>query len=401
VALALRFCAKASTLLFDGRLRLNLAAMRSPLLALLTFALLAPRLHAQAPTSPRPKPVVSPEIGADRQVTFRLKAAQAQSVELRGQWTKDKLVLAKGEEGVWSLTTGPVEPGVWEYSLVVDGLTMIDPANPAMKPQRAPSASILQIPGTPPNVWDFQDVPHGAVHQHTYLSKALGRPRECSIYTPPSYETDVTKRYPLLVLQHGSGDNQQTWVTHGKAHWILDNLIAQGLARPMVVLMIDGHPLGTSPREGGMDRTAAMEAFRNELFEDALPLTEARYRVEKDAAHRAIAGLSMGGGHALSIGLANLDRFSAIGAFSAAPPEESFVAPALSDSAGTNQRLKLLWIAVGKDDFLREKCEQFIARLKAAGINHEWHLTEGAHAWPVWRGYLAEFAPKLFPDSPK
>ncbi len=185
-------------------------------------------------------------------------------VELRGQWTKDKLPLAKDENGVWSLTTGPVEAGVWEYSVIIDGLTMIDPANPAMKPQRFPSASILHIPGTPPNVWDFQDVPHGAVHQHTYLSKALGRPRDCVIYTPPGYETDTNKTYPLLVLQHGSGDNQQTWVTHGKANWILDNLIAQGKARPMIILMIDGHPLGAFQREGS-DRTKAMEAFRDEL----------------------------------------------------------------------------------------------------------------------------------------
>lgn len=374
--------------------------MRSPLLSLFALAVLSLRVLAQAPAPPRPKPIVSPEIAADRSVTFRVRAPQAQSVEVRGQWTKDNLVLAKGDEGVWSLTTGPVEAGIWEYSFVVDGLAMIDPSNPAVKPQRAPNTSILLLPSTPPNVWDFQDVPHGAVHQHTYLSKALGRPRECAIYTPPGYETDTTKRYPLLVLQHGSGDNQATWVAHGKMHWILDNLIAQGKARPMVVLMIDGHPLGAYAREPGADRTAAIEAFGRELFEDALPLTEARYRVEKDAAHRAIAGLSMGGWHSLSIGLSHLDRFSAIGAFSAAPPEEGLVAPALADAAGTNQRLKLLWIACGKDDFLRERNEQFVARLKDAGVHHEWHLTEGAHSWPVWRGYLAEFVPRLFPASP-
>ena len=373
--------------------------MRSHLLSLLALAVLNLRVMPQAPPPPRPKPIISPEIAEDRHVTFRLRAPQAQSVELRGQWTKEKLALTKGDDGVWSLTNGPVEAGVWEYSLVVDGLTMIDPANPAMKPQRSPSASILHIPGTPPNVWDFQDVPHGAVHQHTYLSKALSRPRDCWIYTPPGYETDSSKRYPLLVLQHGSGDNEQTWVVHGKAHWILDNLIAQNKARPLIVLMINGHPLGPYPREAGGDRTAAMEAFSRELFEDAVPLTEARYRVQKDATHRAIAGLSMGGWHALSIGLAHLDRFSAIGAFSAAPPEESFVAPAFADVAGTNQHLKLLWIAVGQDDFLRERNEQFVARLKDAGINYEWHVTEGAHSWPVWRRYLADFVPKLFPDA--
>ena len=375
--------------------------MRSPLVSLLALAILNLRVFAQAPAPPRTKPIVSPEIAEDRHVTFRLRAPRAQSVELRGQWAKDKLALTKDEEGVWSLTIDAVEPGVWEYSLVVDGLAMIDPANPAMKPQRAPSASILHIAGTPPNVWDFQDVPHGAVHQHTYLSKALGRPRECRIYTPPGYESDTQKIYPLLVLQHGSGDNEQTWVAHGKAHWIIDNLIAQGKARPLIVLMIEGHPLGPNPREAGVDRTAALAAFSRELFEDALPLIEARYRVEKDAAHRAIAGLSMGGWHALSVGLAHLDRFSAIGAFSAGLPEDSLIAPVLADAAGTNQRLKLLWIGCGQDDFLRERNEQFVARLKDAGINHEWHLTEGAHSWPVWRRYLAEFVPKLFPEAPR
>jgi enterochelin esterase family protein len=373
--------------------------MRSPLVSLLALAVLSLRVVAQAPAPPRPKPIISPEIAEDRHVTFRLRAPQVLSVELRGQWTKDKLALTKGEEGVWSLTTGPIEAGVWEYSFVVDGLAMIDPANPAMKPQRSPSTSILHLPGTPPNVWDFQDVPHGAVHQHSYLSTALGRPRECAIYTPPGYETDTAQRYPLLVLQHGSGDNQQTWVAHGKAHWIIDNLIAQGKARPLIVLMIDGHPLGSIPREAGVDRTAVLDAFSRELFEDALPLAEARYRVEKDAAHRAIAGLSMGGWHALSIGLAHLDRFSAIGAFSAGLPEESLIAPVLADATGTNQRLKLLWIAIGQDDMGRGRNEEFVARLKDAGVNHEWHLTEGAHSWPVWRRYLAEFVPKLFPDA--
>ena len=306
--------------------------------------------------------------------------------------------MTKDEEGIWTLTTEPVEPGVWEYNLIVDGLSMIDPSNPLLKPQPTVSASILHVPGTPANVWDFQDVPHGTVHQHTYLSKVLGRARDCVVYTPPGYETETKKTYPLLVLQHGSGDNQQTWVTLGKAHWILDNLVAQGKARPMLVLMLDGHPLGAAAREGG-DRTKAMEAFRDELFKDAIPLVEARYRVDKDAAHRAIAGLSMGGWQSLSVGLASLDRFGAIGSFSGAPPEESFVAPAIADAAKTNKQLKLLWIAVGKDDFLREKNEQFVARLKDAKINYEWNLSEGAHSWPVWRGYLAEFAPKIFVDA--
>lgn len=369
--------------------------MRPLLLPLLIGLALWQSALGQTPRPARPAPIVSPEISADHSVTFRLKDPEAKTVELRGQWSKDKLTLTRNDEGVWSVTAPAVPAGIWEYSLLVDGLMMIDPANPAVKPQRSPNTSILQIPGNPPNIWDFQEVGHGTVHQHTYRSKTLNRPRECTVYTPPGYETDK-KTYPLLVLQHGSGDNQQTWITHGKAHWILDNLIAQGKAVPMIVLMIDGHQNGPFHYESEPDRKAAMEAFSRELFEDAIPLTEALYRVEKGPENRAIAGLSMGGWHSLGIGLAHLDQFGSIGAFSAAPPDETLVASALADANSTNEKLKLLWIAVGKDDFLRQRNEQFIARLKDAGIHYEWELTEGAHAWPVWRGYLAEFAPKLF-----
>jgi len=316
---------------------------------------------------------------------------------MRGQWTKEPIPMTHGEDGVWTAQVSSVEAGVWEYSFVVDGLTMIDPANPMLKPQRNPGSSILHVPGTPPNVWDFQDLPHGAVHVHTYQSKALGRMRELLIYTPPGYENDAATKYPLLVLQHGSGDNQQTWIAHGKAHWILDNLIAKGKAKPMIVLMIDGHPLGQVPRESPANsRTAAMDAFRSELFEDALPLTESRYRVSANREDRAITGLSMGGWQSLSIGLSSMDRFAWIGSFSGAPPDDALIKPALDDSAGTNAKLKLLWIAVGKDDFLRERNETLIAALKKSGVKHEWLLTEGNHSWPVWRRYLADFAPLLF-----
>ena len=351
----------------------------------------------QKTPAPRPAPIVSPEIKEDRSVAFHLRAPNATTVMLRGQWAKQPIAMTHGDDGVWSVDVPAVEAGVWEYSFVVDGLTMIDPANPALKPQRNPGSSILHVPGTPPNAWDFQDVPHGAVHVHSYLSKALGRARELLIYTPPGYENDAATKYPLLVLQHGSGDNQQTWIAHGKAHWILDNLIAQGKAKPMIVLMIDGHPLGQAQREAsGNNKMAAIDAFRRELFEDALPLAESRYRVSSNREDHAITGLSMGGWQSLSIGLSNLDKFAWIGSFSGAPPDDALVKPALDDAAGTNAKLKLLWIAVGKDDFLRERNEALTKTLKERGVHYEWVLSEGGHAWPVWRNYLAEFAPLLF-----
>jgi enterochelin esterase family protein len=307
--------------------------------------------------------------------------------------------MTRGDGGTWSITLEGVPSGVWEYSFGVDGLNVMDPQNPAMKPQREPQKSILHIASAPAAPWDWQDVPHGTVHQHTYASKALGRARELIVYTPPGYERETEKKFPLFVLQHGSGDNQRAWIDHGKAHWILDYLIAAGKARPMVVVMLDGHPLGTAGRGDEAKRAAAMDAFRRELFDDALPLVDSLYHVETDAAHRAIAGLSMGGWQSLTVGLGNLDRFAWVGSFSGVPPEPDVAQSFLGDPTAANSKLRLLWIAVGKDDFLRKRNEEFIATLTEKSIHHEWQLSDGGHAWPVWRGYLTEFAPLLFQDA--
>ena len=356
------------------------------------FILACPTLSVFAQKS---TPVVSPEIGENQSVTFHIRAPEARSVSLRGQWDAAPLNLTKDAEGLWSVTVPKVPAGVWEYSFAVDGLTMIDPANPALKPQRSPKASILHIPGSPPNPWDFQDVPHGAVHLHTYLSKALHRPRELWIYTPPGYETDTAAKFPLLVLQHGSGDRQETWVVHGKAHWILDQLIAAGKAKPMIVVMLDGHPLGMVPREMANRRSESLQAFQHELFDDALPLVRSRYRVSTEREQCAIAGLSMGGWQSLSTGLKNLDQFAWVGSFSGAVDEDE-IKPALDDPGATNAKLRLLWIACGEKDFLLDRNKHLIETLKTHGIQHEWQQTAGDHSWPVWRNYLADFAPKLF-----
>lgn len=388
--------------------------MRTPrLVALLVACVLAFPLHAQtttpsAPTAPatraattpaRPAPIVSPEINADRSVTFRLRAPNAKQVSVRGQWTKDPLALTRADDGVWSGTApaASVAAGVWEYSFNVDGLSMIDPGNPAIKPMREPRSSILHLAATTPQPWDFQDVPHGTVHQHSYLSKTLGRAREVWVYTPAGYETAApATKYPLLVLQHGSGDNHQTWVAHGKAHWIHDSLIAAGKARPMVVMMIDGHPLPPALARDLASRGAATAAFRRELLEDALPLVESRYRVAADATQRGIVGLSMGGGQSLTVGLGHIDRFAYVGSFSGVPPEESVAKSFLADPVAANARLRLLWLACGQDDGLHTRNEEFVVKLTEAKIRHEWHLTAGNHSWPVWRGYLVDFLPLLF-----
>ena len=357
-------------------------------LSLLVANCTAPAAEAP-PRRSRPPAVVSPEVRADRQVTFRLQAAKANEVIVNGQWAGGGTPMSKDTNGLWSVTVGPIEPGVWEYSFQVDGLAMIDPGNSAIKPMREPRTSILRLPGEPPLIYDFQDVPHGVVRQHTYRSKSLGRLRELVVYTPPGYDQQPETRFPTLYLQHGSGDNQATWTVHGKAHWILDNLLAQGHAKPMVVVMMDGH----ATVAGNTNNTVA---FEHDLLDDVMPFVEANDRVKSDAANRGIVGLSMGGGQSLTIGLNHLDRFAWVGGFSASAPGKEAVASALSDADTTNQKLKLLWIGIGKDDFLRQRNEEFIAMLGEKKIHYEWHLTEGNHSWPIWRKYLAQLAPKLF-----
>jgi enterochelin esterase-like enzyme len=354
-----------------------------------TPATAQPRARARR----RPAPVRSPQILAGRRVTFQLRAPKASQVIVAGQWPEGRTAMTRDANDIWTVTVGPIPAGVWEYSFQVDGLQMIDPGNPAIKPMREPRTSILHIPGRPPLLHDFQEVPHGVVRQHSYFSKSLDRLRELVVYTPPGYDRQADVRFPTLYLQHGMGDNQATWVTHGKAHWILDNLIAQGKARPMVVVMMDGHAATGQGMAAFANNTVA---FEHDLLEDVMPFIEANYRVRTDAAHRAIAGLSMGGGQSLTIGLNHPDRFAWVAGFSSAVPSNEAIAGFLNDPAAANAKLKLLWIGVGKDDFLLQRNEQFIATLKDKDIRHEWHLTEGTHSWPVWRGYLADLAPKLF-----
>lgn len=345
-------------------------------------------------------PIVSPEVLPDRTVVFRLRAPNATNVTVSGQFQKGAVPMTTNAPGVWTATVGPVAPGVYEYSFSVDGLGMIDPGNRAIKPMRAPRTSILEIPGDPPLDHDFQNVPHGSVHLHWYASKALGVRRALQVYTPPGYEHS-RKRYPVLYLFHGSGDNEATWVAHGRAHWILDNLIAQGRAKPMVVVLLDGHaaqPLPPGTPAGTGDRNRNTTAFQNDLLGDALPLVESTYRVRRDADHRAIIGLSMGGGQSLAIGLTHPELFSWVGGMSSAVYEpETTLAPVLADPKKTNARLKLLWFACGKDDFLLQRNQQFDKLLSDRGIRHEYVETAGDHSWPVWRKYLADFAPRLFP----
>jgi len=337
--------------------------------------------------------VVSPTIHEDGKVTFRIEAPKADKVTVSGQMTEGKVDLEKDDDGLWSVTLDSIEPGIYEYSFTIDGVKMVDPGNPRLKPQKAPRTSILHIPGDHP--YDFKNVPHGTVHYHGYQSEPINRFREMLVYTPPGYEKGE-ESYPLLVLQHGHSDCFATWTSHGLAHLILDNLIAEGKAQPMIVMMLDGHPIPES--FGDARSTDNVDELHRDLMEAALPMVEELYRVKSGRENRAITGLSMGGLHALTIGLNELDTFSTVGAFSAAIPKGDALDSALANVDQTNEQLELLWIAIGEKDFLLDENKEFHAKLEELGIEHTWLLTEGNHSWPIWRGYLADFVPLLFQD---
>jgi len=343
-------------------------------------------------------PPLSPEIRADRTVTFRVRAPKASEVTVSGEWPGGTKAMTKDDQGVWSVTLGPLDPELYGYGFTIDGFRTADPMNREVKPMRSPTTSILEIPGNPPLLHEFQNVPHGTVRSHSYNSKSLGRLRHLRVYTPPGYD-EGRSRFPVLYLFHGSGDNEGTWTVLGRAHWILDNLIAQKKAKPMIIVMTDGH--AASLQTTGMPSPDMISRnvtdFERDLLEDVLPFVEAKYRVRKDAANRAIAGLSMGGGQSLTIGLNHTDLFAWVGGFSSfVRNPEAAVAKALANPDATSKKLKLLWIACGKDDRLIENARELSGLLKKKNFRHEFLETEGNHSWPVWRRYLAQFAPLLF-----
>ncbi len=336
----------------------------------------------------------SPEIESDGRVTFRFRSTEATEVVAKGQFG-ESVKLTKGEKGLWSGTTvEPVKAGIHEYRFEVGKLRVLDPRNNQVKPQRWPGTSILHVPDNPPAPWDLQSVPHGTIHHHGYQSKALdGAWRELVVYSPSNAKGPL----PVLYLAHGYSDEEKTWTVHGKAHWILDALIAQEKAVPMLIVMPDAHAIDPEGSEWETYAPANSEAFCQELLQDVIPLIESQYNVKKNASHRALAGLSMGGHHALTGALNYSQHFSQIGAFSSATPPEAWVADALENTAGINEELKLLWGACGDKDFLFQRNEEIHAAFEKSGLQHEYLVTQNDdHSWPVWRRYLVSFVPRLF-----
>jgi enterochelin esterase family protein len=301
--------------------------------------------------------------------------------------------MTKNEEGLWSVTLGPAKPDIYEYSLVVDGLEVVDPSNSWLKVWRSNSKNLVEVPGDQPMFFQQQQVPHGTVHLHKYHSKSLGATRGLYIYTPPGYETGKDIRYPVLYLLHGMGDTEDAWTVVGRANVIVDNLLAKKKAQPLLIVMPYGHTPSAPP---DIRSIGNYTAFEKDLIEDVIPYVQARYRVSRERENRAIAGLSMGGGQALTVGLGNLGHFGWLGAFSSALPRGQSLDNLLAKPETINQKLKLLWIGCGKKDFLFQANQRLIKRLKAENIKHVAHITDGAHEWSLWRRYLNEFVPLLF-----
>lgn len=367
----------------------------STLLALLASG--AATLAAQQ--TDRPAPVLSPEVHADRQVTFRIRAPEAQEVALTGEFMDGSRAMTKGDDSVWSVTVGPIAPEVYEYEFTIDGMTFLDPRNPAVKTNQGPSviSSLLTVRGSDPLFFDTRPVPHGTVSIRTYDSHVTGRSRQVYIYMPPGYEEGLDP-LPVLYLLHGADGEDRSWTMLGRAHTILDNLIADGRSGPMVIVMPYGYAY---PWDAGASGDKQQEDFLADLQTELIPFVEANYRVATDREHRALAGLSRGGSQALNIGLQHLELFSRIGVFSssAGSEPEGRLADVAANAAEVNRQLALFWLGIGTEDGGRENAEKLDVFLTRSEIDHTFREIPGAHTWIVWRQFLNEMAPQLWPDT--
>jgi enterochelin esterase family protein len=363
--------------------------------------------------------VVSPEVHADRTVTFRYLAPNAREVSIGGELDGKPHPMTRDANGVWSVTVGPFAPDIYAYSFNADGVIALDPRNPNTKLGYGNfgAVSLAVVPGDGPQFYDVKPVPHGVVRIHPYESKSLGVARTMWVYTPPDY--DRGKNYPVLYLFHGAGDVESGWTLIGRANNILDTLIAEGKARPMVIVMPLGHAVQsflagppkaavtatpaatppTGPPAGfGVGAGGALSAFGRDLIEDVIPIVERSYKVSRRADDRAIGGLSMGGGQTINVafGRPELFRYVVVMSSGAQGLEQNYP-KFFADPAAINKQFKLLWVGVGKDDALAvggsRTIDEVLTRTK---IQHVYRVTEGRHEWTVWRHHLREVAPLLF-----
>jgi enterochelin esterase family protein len=368
---------------------------------------------AQERGGPRPPDYVSPEVLAEKKITFRIHAPKAETVRLFSSdipGSGARVDMKKGENNIWEASVGPVEPGAYRYNFNVDGVSVIDPKNPSTSESNSNTWSLVYVPGS--EITDTKDVPHGAVAQVTYFSKALNRPRRMHVYTPPGYEKGET-RYPVFYLLHGASDSDASWSTVGRAGFIMDNLIAAGKAQPMIVVMPAGHtgPFRFGPA-GDRSFDRQLNAFGDDFLKDLKPYVEDHYRVIRDPAHRAIAGLSMGGAQTLNIAFSHLDEYGYIGVFSSGifgitggpgggAPNTRWEDDhkATLDNGDLKRTLRLVWFGCGKEDFLLRTSNATVSMLKSHEFDVVSKESAGGHTWINWRDYLRDFAPLLFSEA--
>lgn len=359
--------------------------------------------------------IKSPEVKNDNSVVFRVMAPNAREVKLSGDWmpaegwTPGSAAMSKDEKGLWSYTSEVLQPELYSYSFIIDGFKTTDPNNPFIVRDVASVTNIFIVGGGQADLYKVNDIPHGTVTKRWYYSPGLGMDRRITIYTPPGYEIN-NEKYPVLYLLHGAGGDEEAWITLGRTAQIMDNLVAQGKVKPMVVVMPNGNVIqDAAPGEGNegfykpqfmVPKT--MDGTYEANFKDIIKFVESNYRVKADKASRAIAGLSMGGFHSLHISRYYPDTFDYVGLFSAAIlPNQNVSSPVYSDIDGTLKKqkdngLKLYWIGMGKTDFLFQSGVDYRKKLDGMGFKYTYRETEGGHIWKNWRVYLSEFAPLLF-----
>ncbi|MFZ2794165.1 MAG: alpha/beta hydrolase-fold protein [Prolixibacteraceae bacterium] len=355
------------------------------------------------PASTNVSNAIYPRLLPDNRVVFQVNAPGADNVQVD---LGKKYDLVKNEAGVWKVITDPQVPGFHYYSLIIDGVVVADPASESFYGMGR-MASGIEIPEEGLDIYETKDVPHGDIRNRTYFSKTTGTWRRLNIYVPPGYDKSEKSRYPVLYIQHGGGEDERGWVVQGKTDIILDNLIAGGKAKPMLVVISNGNVSRPGMRAGGYN-DETMAVFREELFDNIIPFIESNYRVKTGAANRAIAGLSMGGGQAFYTGLRNTGMFANVGVFStglfggiARQPgtefdPETVIPGILTNPESFNNKLKVFYISVGEQDPRIEPTRKLVQRFRDKGLNVEFASFPGGHEWQVWRKSLNDFAQKLF-----
>jgi enterochelin esterase-like enzyme len=383
-------------------------------LAFLASGLFEARADDAKPATSNVPRAEYPRVHPDHRITFRLKAPEAKSVKVQPGGAdsglgKGPYEMERSDDGTWTVITPPAVPGFHYYWLVVDGVAVNDPGSETYFGYGKPTSGV-EVPEPGVDFYDAKDLPHGEVRALWYHSKVTGSTRRALVYTPPGYDVDAGKRYPVLYLQHGAGEDERGWTTQGRANFILDNLIAAGKAVPMIVVMDSGYAekagaAPASPQGGRPGRPRFdLRGFEEVLLTELIPKVDATYRTKADREHRAMAGLSMGAMQTLQIAPSHPDKFAYIGSFSS-PPVGTFDAKtsangAFSDLATSHAKVHLLWIGAGTGE------ERFLGAvrkmhesLESAGIKHVVFESPGtAHEWQTWRRSLHDFAPRLFRD---